>query len=53
MALVYQKYQEYVNDNGFEDQSSVLSYLPELIESNDEYKYYAFYIGIENLFTEL
>lgn len=24
-----------------------------LIESNDEYKYYAFYIGIENLFTDL
>jgi len=36
MSLVYQKYQEYVNGNGFEDQSSVLSYLPELIESNDE-----------------
>ena len=34
MVSVYKKYEEYVKDNGFEDQSSVLSYLPDIIEND-------------------
>ncbi len=35
MVVVYQKYQEYVEKEGFEDQSSVLSYLPNVIEEDN------------------
>ncbi len=35
---VYLQYEKYVEDNGFEDQSSLLSYLPDLIENSNEIK---------------
>ena len=38
MVSVYRKYEEYVESNGFEDQSSVLSYLPEIIENDAQIK---------------
>ena len=36
VAEVYEKYEQFINENGYEDQSSILSYLPELIESSEE-----------------
>ena len=36
IAEVYSKYEEYISQNGFEDQSSMLSYLPEVICSSSE-----------------
>ena len=38
ICAVYAEYESYVKDNGFEDQSSMLSYLPEVIYSNEEIK---------------
>lgn len=32
---VYKEYEKYLSDNGYEDQSSALSYLPSVIESDD------------------
>lgn len=36
VAEVYEKYEQFIKENGYEDQSSILSYLPELIESSEE-----------------
>ncbi len=36
LALIYAQYEEYIVSNGFEDQSSMLSYLPEVIYSSKE-----------------
>ncbi len=36
VAEVYEKYEQFIKDNGYEDQSSILSYLPDLINSSDE-----------------
>ncbi|MBE5753965.1 MAG: hypothetical protein E7340_01335 [Clostridiales bacterium] len=35
---IYLQYEKYVKDNGFEDQSSLLSYLPDLIDNSAEIK---------------
>lgn len=34
IAWVYSAYENFIKENGFEDQSSVLSYLPEIIEND-------------------
>lgn len=36
VAEVYGAYEKFIADNGFEDQSSVLSYLPEVIRDSEE-----------------
>ena len=36
LALIYAEYEEYIVKNGLEDQSSMLSYLPEVIYSSNE-----------------
>ena len=36
ICTVYGAYEEYIYNNGFEDQSSMLSYLPQIIYSSDE-----------------
>ncbi len=36
IAAVFQKYQEFLNDSGYDDQSSLLSYLPDIIEKDPE-----------------
>lgn len=36
IAQVYAEYEEYISNNGFEDQNSMLSYLPEIIRSSNE-----------------
>ncbi len=38
VALVYGEYEKFIIDSGFEDQSSQLSYLPEVISSNQKIK---------------
>ena len=38
IAEVYSKYESFILNSGFEDQSSMLSYLPEVIESSEEIK---------------
>ncbi len=38
ISAVYGEYENFVKDNGFEDQSSYLSYLPEVIENSKEIK---------------
>ena len=43
ISTVYSGYEKFVADNGFEDQSSALSYLPEIIKNSDE-------IGRANVF---
>ena len=34
IGAVYSEYEKFIKENGFEDQSSLLSYLPEIIESD-------------------
>ncbi|MBR2499292.1 MAG: exodeoxyribonuclease V subunit gamma [Clostridia bacterium] len=38
VALVYGEYEKFIIENGFEDQSSQLSYLPELLATSDKIK---------------
>jgi len=38
IAVVYREYERYVFEHGFEDQSSALSYLPSIIESDKDIK---------------
>ncbi len=35
---VYSEYERFINENGFDDQSSVLSYLPQIINQDDQIK---------------
>ncbi|MBQ3219688.1 MAG: PD-(D/E)XK nuclease family protein [Clostridia bacterium] len=38
ICAVYTEYENFIKDNGYEDQSSMLSYLPSLIENSEEIK---------------
>lgn len=48
---VYSEYERYVKENGFEDQSSMLSYLPEVIRSSEDIKHTDVYLVGYGSFT--
>ena len=51
IATVYGAYEEYICTNGFEDQSSMLSYLPEIIYSSNEIENSSVYLFGYSSFT--
>lgn len=51
VALVYAEYEKYLTENGFEDQSSLLSYLPDIIKNSEQIKNSDVYIVGYTSFT--
>ena len=51
VALIYSEYEKYLLENGFDDQSSLLSYLPDIIRNSNQIKNSDVYIVGYTSFT--